>query len=119
MSDDVGTERCTRCGAEYAMSSSPLGLCPACLLKLGMSGVALAPPEPDPEDEPVAPPMAVSPSPAGRRVRLPPPGVWVAIALGLLIVATAFFLMRASPRQVIAHAHASPVRFTLTLPDEA
>ena len=36
------TERCTRCGAEFAATSSPLGLCPACLLKLGMSDPAIA-----------------------------------------------------------------------------
>ena len=41
MSDAGDTQRCGRCGAEFT-ASTPLGLCPACLLKLGMSDPAMA-----------------------------------------------------------------------------
>jgi Tol biopolymer transport system component len=119
MSGNGGTERCGRCGAEYATSSSPLGLCPACLLKLGMSGVAMAPSEPDPEPESAAPPVSSVPSFAGRRPRLASRAVWIAIAIVMLVTAAAYFFMRASPRQPLARTHASAIRFTVTLPDEA
>ena len=33
-----GPTRCSRCGTEYSGQSSPLGLCPACLMAMGMSG---------------------------------------------------------------------------------
>ena len=69
MSDAGDTERCGRCGAEFAATSSPLGLCPACLLKLGMSDPAMAPPA-EPEPEPVAP-LAPVPPASGRQA-LPP-----------------------------------------------
>jgi len=38
MDDTSGSTRCSRCGTEYAGQSSPLGLCPSCLMALGMSG---------------------------------------------------------------------------------
>jgi Tol biopolymer transport system component len=38
MDDTSGSTRCSRCGTEYSGQSSPLGLCPSCLMALGMSG---------------------------------------------------------------------------------
>src|SRR5262245_39257934 len=40
MTDTNGPTRCSRCGTEYSGQSSPLGLCPACLMALGQeSGI--------------------------------------------------------------------------------
>ena len=121
MSDASDTQRCGRCGAEFTATSTPLGLCPACLLKLGMSDPAMTPAQ-EPEPEPVAaPPIgplpAVPRARARRRLRLPPGGVWIAVAAALVfaVVAMQPFLQ---PRRQILGTHADPVRFTLTLPDE-
>src|SRR5262245_31578446 len=39
MSDSTEPTRCSRCGTEFSGQASPLGLCPACLLALGMSSL--------------------------------------------------------------------------------
>ena len=75
MSDAGDAQRCGRCGAEFTATSTPLGLCPACLLKLGMSDPAMTPAqEPEPEPEPVAPlapapPGPTPPAPVAPRAR--------------------------------------------------
>ena len=80
MSDTSDTQRCGRCGAEFTATSTPLGLCPACLLKLGMSDPAMTPSQ-EPEADritavpPAPPPLAPPPA---RRLRLPPRSVWIA-----------------------------------------
>jgi Tol biopolymer transport system component len=129
MSDAGDAQRCGRCGAEFTALSTPLGLCPACLLKLGMSDPAMTPAqEPEPEPEPVAPlgpappgptpPAPVAPARARRRLRLPQRRVWLTAAalLVIAVLATQFFprLQRREP----AGVHGTAVRFTLTLPDE-
>src|SRR5262245_16218049 len=101
MSDTDDTRRCERCGTAFT-ASSPLGLCPSCLLKLGMSDPAMTPP---PAQEPEA---------TVRRLRLPSRRVGIALAALLAIAAVAlafaFFLRPARA----STAHANPVRFTLT-----
>ena len=122
MSDANDTQRCKRCGAEFTAATTPLGLCPACTLELGMSDPAMTPLQ-EPEAEPVAAPPPAPPSPPPvSRVRLGGRRVWMIAAalLVLAIVATRFFSrFLQSPRHEPTSAHATPVRFTLTLPDEA
>jgi len=112
--DDPG--RCARCGAEFTPSSSPLGGCPSCLLKLGMSDPAMTPPPAlEPKPDFVA---TVSPPPTVRRLRLTSRRVGVAAAVLLAIVAgtLAFVFLSRAVRESDA-AHAQAVRFTLMLPD--
>src|SRR5262245_17717988 len=75
--------RCTACGAENATAESPQGLCPACLLKLGLSDPALTISAPA---SPVSPPPRVA---KGR-----PWGV--AAAVVVIAVAVAFYALRRS-----------------------
>lgn len=124
MSDASGTQRCEKCGAEYTASASPLGLCPACLLKLGMSDPAITPPrEPDAGAGPASEPVAVvAPPPPPVRPRLQIP-LWAWIAgiaiLVLLVIVFNLFVQRLQPRGARTSALSNTVRFTLTLPDEA
>ena len=118
MSDPVTpeTERCPRCDAEFVPAASPLGLCPACLLKLGASDPAMkAVPI---ELEPVATPEAVAPTPRRAR-RVWRRGVATMAAAAVLVAAVAMlWLMRRSPGG--APTTGSPViRFALPLPDDA
>jgi Tol biopolymer transport system component len=119
MSDADETKRCARCGAEFTPSSSPLGLCPSCLLKLGMSDPSMTPaPAQEPEPEIIAT-VAPAPKPAAKRLfRLPSRRVIAIAALLAIVVAGALAFPRFMPpgrESSTAHAHA--VRFTLTLPD--
>jgi len=117
MSDTDATKRCERCATEFT-ASSPLGLCPSCLFKLGMSDPAMTPP-PAQEPEaavvsaPTPPPRAAS----VRRLHLPSRRVGIAIAAlvaaGSGALAFALFLRPAHE----SSAHADPVRFRLNLPD--
>ena len=114
MSQANQTQRCEKCGAEFTASSSPLGLCPSCLFKLGMSDPAMTSPAQDPEPVGVA---TVTPvTTATPRFRLPSRVVWIAMAALLAIAAYAlsFFLQ---PTGESITTHVNPVRFTLTLPD--
>src|SRR6516162_8353539 len=61
MSDST---RCSSCGADLA-GASPQGLCPACLLKLGLSDVHVHAVAGEPSDTPAQP--AVTPPAQGRR----------------------------------------------------
>src|SRR5262245_43068582 len=139
MSDTDETKRCARCGAEFTPSSSPLGVCPSCLLKLGMSDPAVpagpsgpalhedvAPIGPALHDEvnPKRPTLrdtvtvpAGSKGPASRLRLLRRVSIAIA-ALLVIVVGTIFsrFLMRPT-QESNAAPHAQAVRFTLTLPD--
>ena len=114
MSDTDDTKRCERCGAEFT-ASSPLGLCPSCLFKLGMSDPALTPPAAqEPEAEVAAPLARPATSSTVRRFRLPTARVGIAIAAVVAgALALALFLRPARE----STAHINPVRFTLSLPD--
>lgn len=117
--------RCRNCGTEFSGRSTPLGLCPACLIKLGMSDPNWTPPpEPPPEI-----PAAAAASPAGaspaatvasrRFPRFPrlPLSVWIAAGaiLALLFVLSRFL----QPRDPRYNDPSGPVvHFTLALPDE-
>jgi Tol biopolymer transport system component len=118
MSDTDDKGRCARCGAEFTASASPLGLCPSCLFKLGMSDPAMTP-APAQEAEAgsataVTPPAAPAPVRHVGAPRL----LWIALAALLAFgVGVLAFLLR--PVRASTAAHANPVRFTLRLPDEA
>ena len=117
MSDAGDAQRCGRCGAEFTPTSTPLGLCPACLLKLGMSDPAMTPAQ-EPEPEPVAPLPPAPLPPVARRLRLPSRRMWITAAAALvLVVAASQFFPRLQRREATG-IHVEPVRFTLTLPDE-
>ena len=117
MSDEDVTERCTRCGTEFPASSSPLGLCPACLLKLGMSDVAMVPPADGVQEVEPAAPMSPLPAvlPPRRSRRLSFRTLATVFGIAAISAAVLFFFLR--PRHEAVDSHASPVRFTLTLPD--
>jgi Tol biopolymer transport system component len=120
MSDNTGadpndTARCPRCGAEFTTTTSPLGLCPACLLQLGMSDPAGTPvPESAAFAAPVPPP---APLPVSSRRSRPPRLAWVmaAAALAIVVVGVLAFLR---PRGGAISPLPTAVRFTLPLPDE-
>ena len=112
--DDV--IRCRNCGTEFSGHASPLGVCPACLLKLGMSDPNWAP-EGSP---PVAAAPATTPVTVARRRRLP----WRRTLLGLgVLLLLAFTVTRVTRSFVTRSGFSRPsgnvVRFSLTLPDEA
>src|SRR5437016_2658314 len=96
------TARCPQCGAEFSGATSPLGLCPACLLKLGVSDPAWTPP-------PVQPAPA-APAPPRRRRRM---GLALGIALVLLLVVMFAFLTRRGP------SHPRVIRFQIEPPPQA
>jgi eukaryotic-like serine/threonine-protein kinase len=108
------TERCGRCDAEFVPDASPLGLCPACLLKLGASDPAMK--MPPAEAEPVL-------SHAGGPVPAPPPrrrrsGVLLATVATCVVAALAgFYFMRRSVGPAPAPG-SRVIRFTLPLPGE-
>jgi Tol biopolymer transport system component len=117
MSDHApsGIERCPQCGVEFVPEASPLGLCPACLLKLGVSDPAMKPLSVHPQ--PVASTKAVASPPAssrpGWRGRLMRIGVPAAIGMALL----AWAVVRRSTDGVPSLV-SSVIRFNLPWPDE-
>ena len=119
MSDPVTpeTERCPRCGAEFVPAASPLGLCPACLLKLGASDPAMkAPPL---EIEPVATPEAPA-SPAPHRTsRVSRRSIATIAAAAALVAAVAFWALVRRPTGDAPAPWLPVIRFALPLPDEA
>jgi Tol biopolymer transport system component len=117
MSDQApsGTERCPQCDAEFVPAASPLGLCPACLLKLGVSDPAMKPlppaPEPAVSSGVVSSPPAPS-RPAWRR-RLVRIGAPAAVVVALL----AWALVRRSV-DAVPSSVSSVIRFSLPWPDD-
>src|SRR5712692_10544923 len=77
--------RCPQCGTEFSAETSPQGLCPACLLKLGLS---------DAGGTPVVPAPRVSRIP--RRV---PWWVWVVAAVAILVALVSLFRRSNRPRE--------------------
>jgi Tol biopolymer transport system component len=116
MSDSAGNdvERCPQCGAEFVPSASPLGVCPACLLKLGASDPAIkvvpTPDDPNAPSEPLASP------PATR-------WGWRRAAMGVAAIAVlpaavlAFYLVRRTTGETTSSASPT-IRFLLPPPDE-
>src|SRR5262249_41000602 len=79
--------RCSSCGAELSQDSAPQGLCPACLLKLGLSSTNI------PADEPAQP--SVSPPPKGNRASVRKSVIGLIIAAVVLFgLLQMFFLVR-------------------------
>ena len=105
--------RCPQCGTEFSGRTSPLGLCPACLLKLGVSDPNWTPPAPPPRPAPTPPP---SPPPARRRLRLPSPRAWMAATALILIALFGSFVFVGGGDST---SPANIVRFTIPLPEEA
>jgi len=104
---------CPQCGAEFAGQRSPLGLCPACLLKLGMSDPAWTPP---PASEPVQP---APPASSARRLRIPSRRVWATatvVLVGVLAASFVFFFL--TPSNDTGGPLRSAVRFSLPRPNE-
>src|SRR5262245_23579234 len=98
--EPIPTSRCRECGTEFSGQRSPLGLCPVCLIKLGMS---------DPD---WAPSSDRSAEPAGLLRRSL--NAWPIAAAVVLLALIVFFFRRGD-------APGSPpavVRFTLPMPDE-
>jgi Tol biopolymer transport system component len=83
-----------------------------------MSDPAMTPPPLPPKPEPVVPVTSAPPAVAARRVALPWRVVWATAAVVLLIVAWMFSFFLMPPGREPTGAHASPVRFTLTLPGD-
>ncbi|HET9362071.1 MAG TPA: hypothetical protein VFO58_20105, partial [Vicinamibacterales bacterium] len=114
--------RCRNCGTEFSGRSTPLGLCPACLIKLGMSDPNWTPPALPPEtplDTPAAAASAATMVASRRFPRLPrlPVSVWIAAgALLALLFVLSQFLMPPGPGY---NTPSGPVvRFTIALPDD-
>ena len=126
MSDASDTQHCKRCGAEFTAASTPLGLCPACTLELGMSDPAMTPlqepvgPRPPVAAHPPAPPPPPPPrvTPSLRWATGVDDRCGVARARHRSHAVFSFPRLQSSRREPTS-AHATPVRFTLTLPDEA
>src|SRR5262245_45144426 len=92
--------RCTACGAENATAESPQGLCPSCLLKLGLSDPALTISAPA---SPISQPRIAK----GRR--------WgVAAAVAVTAAAVAFVALRVS--SPLSSVDAPVVRFRIEPP---
>ena len=85
---------CTQCGAQLAD-----GACPACLLKLGLSGAV--------------PPLADPPAPSPVRVRSRRTKIWLWPAIAMALLAAAFALIRLSPRKAI---EGPVIRFSIPAP---
>src|SRR5262245_48019266 len=81
-------ETCPQCGVDFVPSASPLGLCPACLLKLGASDPSISSSAlPNPAVEQAPAPAIVLPA-APRRSAPSRRSVWVATAAVALVAAT-------------------------------
>jgi Tol biopolymer transport system component len=110
------TQRCPQCGAEFVPTSSPLGVCPACLLKLGASDPAMKASSIEPG--PLAGSEPVSwPAVPARKVRR----VWwvlIGAAVAVLLVLFASAVVRRSVGAVPAPA-SGVIRFTVPWPDDA
>ena len=107
------TERCPQCHAEFTPAASPLGLCPACLLKLGASDPAMKPVPAESE-----PAVSVDPPsrPASQR-RGWQRGLWL-IGMGILAVAALASYVGIRSGGVPPAMLSSVVRFTLAVPGE-
>jgi eukaryotic-like serine/threonine-protein kinase len=115
---DPGTsdaQRCPQCGATYVAAASPLGLCPACLLKLGASDPAWRPPATEPVL--IVPPVQpIASSSSSRRVWRRPVVIWLTVAAALVTVLAAARVVP-RPRHDAVPPLAAIVRFSLALPE--
>jgi eukaryotic-like serine/threonine-protein kinase len=122
MTDTSGPTRCSRCGTEYSGQSSPLGLCPACLMALGQeSGIRSQ------ESVGISPEESagVSPQESGALTSTTPERAhakrhrWLLIpaaALLLALLVLSGFIIRRTQDAAVATT-ASAVRFTLPYPE--
>src|SRR5439155_20201655 len=88
--------RCPQCGAVFSGSTSPLGLCPACLLRLGVS-------------DPAGTPIQAAPRPASPRTG----SLWIPLLSSLTLVVVfglllAFFSRRTPDTRVIRFSIGPP-----------
>ena len=105
------TRRCPECGTEVEQD----GACPACLMKLGLSGAI--PPMPEPEQIPPPSPVATAAVlRTGRGLRWSFGWKWPAAAVAA-VIAVLFFaaLFPRGPEPI----RGPVVRFTIPAPDEA
>src|SRR5437870_11401377 len=93
------SERCPQCGAEFSEKTSPHNLCPACLLKLGLSDVMAAVSE-----------QISRKNPARRSFRT----AWIIAGLALFAALLILFGLVRRPS-----AQGRVVRFRLELPPDA
>ena len=124
MTDTSGPTRCSRCGTEYSGQSSPLGLCPACLMALGQESGIRNLEESGVRNQELGLGQAQGVS-AEETARTTPERVhakrhgWLAIpaaALLLTALVLAGFIIRGTQDHAVAPT-ASPVRFTLPYPE--
>jgi eukaryotic-like serine/threonine-protein kinase len=118
MTDTSGPTRCSRCGTEYSGQSSPLGLCPACLMALGQeSGIRNQESGPSQAQEVTREETSTTtPERAhARRHR------WLLIPAAALLIAlvvvSGFFIGKVQSVDNPVATMASAVRFTLPYPD--
>lgn len=114
---DPGTSdahRCPQCGAEFVPATSPLGLCPACLLKLGASDPAWRPLATEPVLTVLPVPPHASSSTVRRRWRRSG-AFWMIAVAALVAVLAAVILVRRPNDRILPLA--AIVRFSLPLPD--
>lgn len=118
MSDERAnaTDRCPQCGAEFEPGTSPLGLCPACLMKLGVSDPALKVPELEAPRlaAPVATADPVVTAPVAPRQQRSL-GMWLVAGAAVIVMMIAFVLFRTTGAGSPAST-TNVIRFELALP---
>jgi Tol biopolymer transport system component len=100
------TRRCSACGAELVEGAAPQGLCPACLLRLGLSSPSVTAPK---IDLPAEPPPGPPPIRSRSSWKL-----WMGLAAATLLLLGAsaiFFLFPRQPSTV-----AGVIRFSIQPP---
>jgi eukaryotic-like serine/threonine-protein kinase len=107
---------CPQCGAEFLPAASPLGICPACLLKLAQSDPSWRPPDP-PQTPAEGIPAVVTLPPAGRRVSARSVLAWIGAAALVATIST--MVIRLVPRAGAPGPFGNVVRFRLAPPDGA
>jgi eukaryotic-like serine/threonine-protein kinase len=100
------TRRCSACGAELLEGAAPQGLCPACLLRLGLSSPSVTPPKTDLPAEP--------PHPAPPIRRQTSWKIWITLAAAVLLLVGAVAIFSLLPRQ--PPTDTGVIRFSLQPP---
>lgn len=113
MSDPAndGIERCPECGSEFTPAASPLGLCPACLLKLGASDPAIKIAAPGVTEPVVARVAEVAPAPQRIGWR----GLLIGLGIAAILSAGYTFVRRSAGPTAMVPA---VIRFTIPPPEQ-